>query len=139
MTDRPIPEHVAGTHAIVWHLDRDPKLSQTARDVFRQAEAGAGRVYVSVISLVELVYLADRGRLDRSVVERVLALVDTPNGSYVPIDVGLDIVRALADVPRDAVPDMPDRIIVATASHLGLPLISRDERIRDAGVVPVVW
>jgi PIN domain nuclease of toxin-antitoxin system len=34
---------------------------------------------------------------------------------------------------------MPDRIIVATALHLGFPLISRDEAIQRAAVVPIVW
>ena len=41
-------------------------------------------------------------------------------------------------MPRDVVPDMPDRIIAATAVHLGLPLITRDERIRSAGI-KTIW
>ena len=35
-----------------------------------------------------------------------------------------DAVRNV--VPRDVVPDMPDRIIAATALYLGLPLVTRD-------------
>lgn len=38
-----------------------------------------------------------------------------------------------------AVADMPDRIIVATALHLGLPLISRDAAIARSAAVPMVW
>jgi PIN domain nuclease of toxin-antitoxin system len=34
---------------------------------------------------------------------------------------------------------MPDRIVVATALHLSLPLISKDERIQTAGIVPAIW
>jgi predicted nucleic acid-binding protein len=32
------------------------------------------------------------------------------------------------------IPDMPDRIIAATAVHLNVPLISRDGKIRVSGV-----
>ena len=39
------------------------------------------------------------------------------------------VVEALATIPRDSVLDLPDRIIAATALHLGLPLISRDSKI----------
>jgi len=33
---------------------------------------------------------------------------------------------------------MPDRIIAATALHLGLPLVTRDQRIAAAGI-KTVW
>ena len=39
---------------------------------------------------------------------------------------------------RQDVPDMPDRIIAATALHLGVPLISRDGKIK-ASAVPTIW
>jgi predicted nucleic acid-binding protein len=36
----------------------------------------------------------------------------------------------LAKIDRDSIPDMPDRIIAATASHLNVPLLSRDKKIK---------
>ena len=39
---------------------------------------------------------------------------------------------------RAQVPDMPDRIIAATALSLGLPLVTRDGRIRDSGI-RTIW
>ncbi|NJR25497.1 MAG: type II toxin-antitoxin system VapC family toxin, partial [Richelia sp. CSU_2_1] len=39
------------------------------------------------------------------------------------------VVNALATIPPASVPDMPDRIIAATALHLNLPLISKDRRM----------
>jgi len=38
------------------------------------------------------------------------------------------------NLPRDLVPEMPDRIIAATALHLGLPLVTRDRRLQAAGI-----
>jgi predicted nucleic acid-binding protein len=53
------------------------------------------------------------------------------------IDLTADVVKALAKVPRAEVPDMPDRIIAASALHLGLPVISRDGAIQlsDIGTI----
>ena len=53
-----------------------------------------------------------------------------------PIDRG--VVDAVARVDRDSVPDMPDRIIAATALHLGLPLVAKDKKIR-AAEIETIW
>ena len=47
-------------------------------------------------------------------------------------------VKEQKDAPREAVPDMPDRIAAATAMYFGVPVISRDGRIRTSGV-QTVW
>jgi len=46
--------------------------------------------------------------------------------------------EAVHRMPRDLVPEMPDRIIAATALRLGLPLITRDRRIAAAGI-KTIW
>jgi predicted nucleic acid-binding protein len=48
------------------------------------------------------------------------------------------VVDAVARVSRAEVPDMPDRIVAATALALRLPLISRGARIR-ASQVASIW
>jgi len=48
------------------------------------------------------------------------------------------VATALKDIPRNLVPDMPDRIIAATALHLGLPLVTRDRRLQAAGI-DTIW
>jgi predicted nucleic acid-binding protein len=46
--------------------------------------------------------------------------------------------RGLRDIPRDIVADIPDRIIAATALHLGVPLVTRDRRLQGAGI-QTIW
>ena len=46
--------------------------------------------------------------------------------------------QALRKVERTLVPDLPDRVIAATALHLGLPLITRDRRMQLSGV-NTIW
>lgn len=49
-----------------------------------------------------------------------------------------EIVEAMRQVPRVDVPDMPDRIVAATGVYFGVPVISRDGRIR-ASNIHTVW
>ena len=46
----------------------------------------------------------------------------------------LQVADAVSRIPREAVPDLPDRVIAGTALALRLPLVSRDAKIRLSGV-----
>ena len=131
--------YVTDTHALYWHLASAPRLSRSAQRLFRQADAGLHQILVPGIVLIEMVYLVEKGRLDRILVDRAFTLLNTVAGSYSVAPLDQNTARAMSDVPRSAVPDMPDRIIVATAYQLGLPLITRDRAIRRASIVSVVW
>jgi PIN domain nuclease of toxin-antitoxin system len=45
----------------------------------------------------------------------------------------------LMSFPLSVLPDPWDRMIVATALHLGVPLVTRDRAITAAGVVATIW
>ena len=49
-----------------------------------------------------------------------------------------DVVEAMRTIPREAVPDMPDRIVAATGIYFRVPVISRDSRIRAANLT-TLW
>ncbi|MEQ9621315.1 PIN domain-containing protein [Coleofasciculus chthonoplastes] len=55
----------------------------------------------------------------------------------IPIDI--DIASAIATINRDTAPDMPDRIIAATALTLHLPLVTRDAKIQQALNIQTIW
>lgn len=130
---------LADAHALYWHLLEAPNLSAGARGVLSEADRGDHRIVVPGIALVELVYLIERGRVAPEPLEVLMRRTARPASSYTLAALDEETVRALRRVPRSAVPDMPDRIITATALQLGLPLITRDEAIRRSGIVPVVW
>ena len=54
---------VADTHAAVWHLFDDARLSITAGNFIDTAAKQARHVVVSAISLAEVVYLVEKNRL----------------------------------------------------------------------------
>jgi len=91
--------------------------------------SAADQIAVSAISLVEIAYLEEKSRLPAGLLARVITSVATPNAVMTEVPVDVSVVKAMIRVPRDTIPDMPDRIIAATALHLGVPLISRDAKI----------
>jgi PIN domain nuclease of toxin-antitoxin system len=129
---------VVDTHAALWYLFGDARLSASAKTFIDRAAAARRKVVISVISLAEILYLVEKTRLPFSAYEKLrqtLGAVD-----YVideaPLTTG--IVEAMRQVPHDDVPDMPDRIVAASGIHFDVPGISRDGRIR-ASNIRTVW
>lgn len=125
---------VADTHTAIWYLFDDARLSATsAAFIDAAAECGDG-IAISAISLSEIVYLANRGRVPANVYTAVKAAVGDPEHVFKVAAVTAEIVDAMQNVPRDEVPDMPDRLVAATALYFGVPVISRDGNIRTSNV-----
>ena len=129
---------VTDTHGLIWYLEDSPRLSAAARDAFGRCDRGEILVYVPTVCLVEMVYLQEKGRISLDLMARLMAELRGGASGLVLSGLTLEVASAVADVPRQSVPDMPDRIIAATALCLGLPLISRDHRIR-LSEVNTIW
>ena len=126
---------VADTHALIWHLLNDANLSPAAAGVLDGATV-ARQVAVSAISLAEIVYLEEKGRIAAGTLRAVRSLMAAP-GPIAEVPLTGEIVEAMGAIPCAAVPDFPDRLIAATARWLKVPVVTRDERIRDA--VETIW
>jgi PIN domain nuclease of toxin-antitoxin system len=102
------------------------------------AESGGG-IVVSVATLIDLWYVTqttqalgagELGRLrDR--------LLRSPAVDLHPVD--LDLTGAYARIDRGLLRDPWDRLIVATAIALALPLVTADSAITRADLVETLW
>ena len=129
---------VADTHAALWYLFGDSRLSKSAKAFIDNAANARRKVALSVIRLAEIVYLIEKNRLPMSAYHDLKSALADPEHVLEEIPFTADVVEAMRRVSRDAVADMPDRIVAATAVYLGLPVISRDGRIR-ASNVQTIW
>lgn len=129
---------VADTHTVIWYLYDDPRLSQRARTLIEQAASASDQIGFSTITLAEVLYLSEKGRIHREVLGRVLAELDEPRAVLQDLPLDRAVVAVMPSVDRSEVSDLPDRIIAATARNYGVPLISRDRRIR-LSTVETIW
>lgn len=129
---------VADTHTALWHLFGDARLSAAAGAFINEAAAARRKIAISTISLAELVYLVEKNRLPPSAYDELMQALADPEHVFTEAVLTAAIVQAIWQVPRAEVPDMPDRIVAATAVYFGVPVISRDRRIR-ASSLKTLW
>jgi PIN domain nuclease of toxin-antitoxin system len=131
-------DYVADTHALIWYLENSPRLGSQARAAFDACDRGEIRIYVPTICLVEIVYLMEKGRVSPDMKSMLDEALKSGESDFVLADLNADVADQIANVLRDDIPDLPDRVIAATALALNLPLISRDRKIVLSGL-ETVW
>lgn len=116
---------VADTHVLIWAVEGDRRLGLAARGAV-EAAAQADSLTVAAITPWEIAMLAQKGRLalGREVGAWIDAALALPGVRLAPLlpAIAVDSVR----LPGDMHADPADRMIVATARHLGLPLLTAD-------------
>jgi PIN domain nuclease of toxin-antitoxin system len=129
---------VADTHSLIWYLLDDPRLSGPAGSAFDAATAANRKIYVPTICFVEATYLVEKKRISEQALSAMEQAVEADNSAFRAVDLSLDVAKRVREIPRNEVPDMPDRVIAGTALALGLALVSRDRKIRSSGI-ETIW
>lgn len=126
---------VLDTHAWLWWMASDARLSNGGR---RAIEASTD-IGVPAICCWELALLVRREkiRLALGPLEWIHEALRMQSVRLLPLS---PEVAVLANTACDVLHRDPvDRIVIATALHLGASLVTADERINRAGLVSVVW
>lgn len=129
---------IADTHTVIWYMYGDSRLSAAAKTFMENAYKAGNYVGVSSISLIEMVYLIEKKRIQTESFSLTGRELEEPDSLLVEVRIDLSIARALAKVDVNQIPDMPDRIVAATALHLNVPIISRDGKIQLSGL-NTIW
>jgi predicted nucleic acid-binding protein len=82
--------------------------------------------------------LIEKNRLPQSAYDELTQALADPEHVFTEAVFSAAIVQAMRQVSRAEVPDMPDRMVAATAVYFDVPVISRDRRIRAASL-KTVW
>ncbi len=129
------------THIAVWFLWAPERLSDKVRRLLSEETDAGRKLGLAAISVFELVYLVEKRRLESVVLECVLDAIGQPDGPFEQVPLIAAMAVSLQDISAVTVPDMPDRIFAAAARYQGVPLVSKDARIRrlDPSVLQVIW
>ncbi len=129
---------IADTHALIWYLSGDRNLSDAAKHFVNQIASHGDQVAISTISIIEITYLAEKGRLEADWPNRVISLFSGTESLFTEAPINLEIAKSLGSLEGSGIADMPDRIIAATATHYAVPLITRDRAITNSAV-NTIW
>lgn len=129
---------VIDTHVLVWWLARAAGLSRKAERTLA-THRDRGQLVVSAISLLEISTAVRRGRLQLSMpFDQWLA--DMNRLPEIRVEaVSADIAVLAGRLPETMHGDPADRLIVATASTLGTPLVTGDEKLRAYEGIETIW
>lgn len=120
------------THVLIWSLQDEPRLGPEARKLLDEQILADG-LMVSAITPWEIALLAKRSRIVLGVdtgrwIEEALALPGIVLAELDP-KIAVDSVNLPGDFPNDPA----DRIIIATARHHKVPLLTVDRAILNYG------
>jgi PIN domain nuclease of toxin-antitoxin system len=126
--------YLLDTHALLWAAADEERLGSEAARIL--ASTPYERLAISDVSLQEIGYLLHTGKIAfRGSPAAVLGPV-LDHVEVLPISLPVALAAPELRLPHG---DPFDRIITATAKVHRLTLLSRDERLAEAGLVPVVW
>jgi len=129
---------VVDTHVLVWWLTRSPGLSRKAERTLA-AHRDPGQIVVSAISLLEIATAIRRGRLRLSMpLDQWLADMNSlPEIRVESVSAEIAILAGGLAEPMHG--DPADRLIVATSSTLGVPLVTGDKKLQAYRGAKMIW
>lgn len=131
-------KYVLDTHALVWHLEGNPRLGPQAKKVI---DDPLSSLVLPIIALAEAAYIVEHGR---TAIPRVSDLL-----GVVFADLRIAIYPLTWEVFQESLnatvlPEMHDRLIVGSALQLQslgdtISLLTKDTSIIEARLVPTLW
>jgi len=126
---------ITDTHALLWWFTNSPKLSQKIIDIFADCERGENIIFIPSIVIAEALSIFDKKRVFFNFRSLFKKLYESENFILIALD--YHILQKMIDL--NGIPELHDKIIVATAKHLNLPLITKDQTLQKLSYIKAVW
>ncbi len=127
-------QYLADTVAIIRHFANVGKIGKAAKLILQDTDSGKNTILISIISVVEILYLSERNKipLDFEDVRRELLPLD----NFRIVELDFDIVETAKTVQGL---ELHDRLIVSTSLSLNVPILTSDQIIKNSRQVDVIW
>jgi len=126
---------IADTHSLAWYFTKSKKLGRKALQVFRDSTSGEGIIIVPTVVLAEIMDISEKKRIKVDYEEILERIENSNNFEIYSLDV--DVLRVARNITT--IPELHDRIVIATAKLLDAKLLTKDENIQKSGIVEIVW
>ena len=125
---------LADTHAWLWWLSDRERLSPTAREALE-----ANQHAICPMTFWEIAMLSNRKRIELTAppLEWLKWAVEQAETILLPITAEIGVLAGT--LRSNLIRDPADRLIVATAMHHKVPLVTKDGDIRNAQVLKTIW
>lgn len=112
---------VIDTHILFWVLTQDlEKITTAALNSLNQAD----EIIVPTMILLELLGLLQK---KKALKYFDILLEQIPSSKYVVIPMDIAIIKETRRIKTEL--ELHDKVVVATAKYLGLPIVTKDEEI----------
>lgn len=126
--------YLLDTVTIIRHFSGHGRMGRKAKTIIAEAEGDKHLLIISVISLFEIMYLAEKNRIKISLPNTLSAIHE--KSCYQIAELTADIVVAASKIKFY---ELHDRLILGTAKHLNLDILSSDLRFDELENFKRIW
>ena len=123
--------YVVDTHVLIWYFTGSKRLTPALRQKINDIRNRNGRLLVPTIVLAEALAIAEKGKAEFDFTEMQRIIREEPE--FEVISFSPEIFQTVVQVHN--VPELHDRIIVATARFYGAGILTKDREILESGEV----
>jgi PIN domain nuclease of toxin-antitoxin system len=124
---------ILDTHAFLWALAGDARMSRRARDVF----AGSTDLFLSIASIWEILIKVQSGKLNLPQPAGPYVLSRLAENRIKTLPISIDHLLAIERLPRHH-RDPFDRMLIAQSMEEDWPIITADPKFKQYPV-QVIW
>jgi len=121
--------YVVDTHVLIWYFTGSKRLKPALREKIDETRAQNGRLLVPTIVLAEALDIAEKGRVQFDFAEMYRVIREEQEFEIVSLSP--EIFNTVIQVQN--IPELHDRIIVATARFYGAGILTKDRVILESG------
>ena len=121
--------YVVDTHVLIWYFTGSKRLKLALKEKIDETRARNGRLLVPTIVLAEALDIAEKGRVQFDFAEMHRLIREKQEFEIVGLSP--EIFNAVVQVQN--IPELHDRIIVATARFYGAGILPKDRVILESG------
>jgi len=124
-------QYLLDTVTVVRHFTGGGRLGKKVNDIL---DFNENIFLISVISLMEILYLSEKQRIDIDLNETLNKI--ELSSLYRIVDLTPEILKVANDL---IFYELHDRLILSTAKWLDIPIISSDEEFKQVKDIQVLW